>query len=65
MDRDSAAPPHRPRAGLRRLLARLRRLLDTRADRKDGRTGTCRLCGERRHDLDESGLCRPCAMAAW
>jgi hypothetical protein len=49
----------------RGFLSRLRRFFDTRADDRDGLTGTCRLCGERRHDLDDGQLCRPCAMAVW
>jgi hypothetical protein len=46
-------------------MRRIVRFLDPREDRKDGLSGTCRLCGSRRHDLDEDELCRPCAMAIW
>jgi hypothetical protein len=50
---------------LRSVLARLRRLFDAPSDSGGGSTGTCHLCGERRDDLGEDDLCRPCAMAGW
>lgn len=49
----------------RHLVSRSSRLLDTRVDLKDGLTGTCRLCGKRRHDLGDDELCRPCSMGVW
>ena len=64
MDRDSPGPAAPPSL-LRSVLVRLRSPFDGPNDSEGGRTGTCHLCGERRDDLDENDLCRPCAMAGW
>ena len=64
MDRDSSgpAPLH---STVRRLVARLKRIFGRSLIATESRQGTCHLCGERRDDLDENDLCRPCAMAGW
>jgi hypothetical protein len=46
-------------------IARLRRLFAPPADAGGGITGTCRLCGKHRHDLNHDDVCEPCFLSVW